>query len=122
MRLQLLLIHAGTHSTAAGRTSLGREMESCAVPLEWETMHFLGLHPQLPLLSLWHRLGMREDIALSKNTLVLREAFPKVASCWVISQAASQMSAAGLAGCRQCYRGECALPGSDRILSVILPS
>lgn len=64
MRLQLLLIHAGT---AAGRTSLGREIGCCPVPLEEETMHFLGLHPQLPLLSLWHRLGMREDVVLSQQ-------------------------------------------------------
>lgn len=34
MRLQLLLIHAGTHGAAAGRTSLGREIEGCPVPLE----------------------------------------------------------------------------------------
>lgn len=34
-------------------------------------MHFLGLHPQLPLLSLWHRLGMREDVALSQQRYLL---------------------------------------------------
>lgn len=67
MRLQLLLIHAGTQGTAAGRTSLGREIESCPVPLEEETIHFPGLHPQFSLLSLWHRLGMREDVVLSQQ-------------------------------------------------------